>query len=92
MSILKRLFGGGAPGKAETSPEIYKDFRIYAEPVRASGGYRLAARIEKEVDGALRRHHLVRADTFDSEDAARDHALRKARTLIDQQGDKLLDA
>ncbi len=91
MSIFKRWFGGGASAKPEPEPVAYKDFRIYPEPVKTAGGYRVAARVEKHVDGTLRTHHLIRADICESEQEAADQATRKARMVIDQQGDKLLD-
>jgi hypothetical protein len=91
MSIFKRLFGGGAAAKPEPEPEIYKDFRIFPEAVEAPGGFRVAARIEKEVDGTLRLHRLIRADICSTEEDAGAQAIQKARMLIDQQGDKLLD-
>jgi hypothetical protein len=94
MSLLSRLFGGGGSGAAKPAAEaeVYKDFRIYAEPTRTGGGYRVSARIEKDVDGVTRSHQLIRADVLESEEAARDYTLRKARILIDEQGEALLDA
>ena len=91
MSILSRLFGGGGSAKPspDVEPEIYEGFSIYAEPVKEGGVFRVAARIEKEVDGAVRSHRMVRADTCDSAEAARDVTTRKAKSLIDQVGDKI---
>ena len=92
MSLLSRLFGGGGgAAKPAPEPEVYNGFHIYPEPAKAPGGYRVAARIEKDVDGATRTHHLIRADILNSEDAARDHTLRKATQLIDQMGERLFD-
>jgi hypothetical protein len=97
MSLLSRLFGGGggaakpAP-EPEPEPEVHNGFRIYPEPSKAPGGYRVEGRIEKDVDGATRSHHLIRADILDSEDAAHAHTLRKAQQLIDQMGEKLFDS
>jgi hypothetical protein len=90
MSLLSRLFGGGGgPARPAPEPEVHNGFRIYPEPAKAPGGYRVEARIEKEVAGATRTHHLIRADILDSEDAARAHTLRKAKQLIDQMGERL---
>lgn len=91
MSILSRLFGLGSGPAAAPEPEVYKTFRIFAEPMNEGGRFRLAARIEKEIDGETRSHHLIRADTFDNADTARDMSGKKARQLIDQQGDALFD-
>jgi hypothetical protein len=92
MSLLSRLFGsGGGTAKPAPEPEVHNGFRIYPEPSKAPGGYRVEGRIEKDVDGATRTHHLIRADILDSEDAARAHTLRKAKQLIDQMGERLFD-
>ena len=65
MSLWSKLFGGGAGGgdaKPEAKSEIYKGFRIMAEPQSGEGGYRVGARIEKEIGGEVKVHHLLRAD------------------------------
>jgi hypothetical protein len=87
MSIFSKLFGGGRP---EPEPELYKGFRIYPEPQQAQGGYRIGGRIEKDVDGAVRRHDFVRADTLQSAEEAERYTLVKAKQLIDEQGDAIL--
>ena len=93
MSLLSRLFGGSPSAKPgpEPEPEIYKDFTILADPAREGGRFRIGARIEKEIGGELWSHHMIRADTFDSADEARQMTLRKAKLLIDQCGDKLFE-
>ncbi|SMH52834.1 HlyU family transcriptional regulator [Maritimibacter sp. HL-12] len=87
MSLLSKLFGGGSAPEPE--PETHEGFRIYPEPGKESGGYRLAARIEKEIGGETRTHHLIRADVFSDRDEAAAAALRKAKQLIDQMGEGL---
>jgi hypothetical protein len=87
MSLFSRLFGGS--GKPETQPEVYKEFRIFPEPQSDSGGYRLAARIEKEVGGETKVHHLLRADQIQSLDEAEAFSIRKAKQVIDEQGERL---
>ncbi len=92
MSLLSKLFGGGrsAPSaEPESEPEVYKDCRIFAEPIADGGKYRLAGRIEKDIDGETRMHRLIRADMFDDRAAAATAALSKARQVIDEQGDRL---
>jgi hypothetical protein len=91
MSLLARLFGGRPGTKSEPEPEIHGGFRIFAEPVKVGGGFRVGARIEKEIDGAVRTHHMIRADTCDSEEQAREVSTNKARMLIDQEGDRVFD-
>ena len=92
MSILSRLFGGGgAKPPAEVEPVTHEGFRIYPEPAEEGGRWRINARVEKEVDGTLKTHRLIRADTLDSREAATDATLAKARQVIDEQGDRLFD-
>jgi hypothetical protein len=88
MSILSRLFGGG--GNAPEPPsEDYKDFHITATPIKEGGTYRLCALIEKVTEGETRSHTLVRADTIEGLDAAQAASIRKARQVIDEQGDRI---
>ena len=53
MSFLKKLFGGGG-GSSAAPAEMHNGFAIYAEPLKDGGTYRIAARIEKEIDGELK--------------------------------------
>jgi hypothetical protein len=89
MSLLSRRFGGPSAGKPESKPEIYKSFRIFAEPVKVAGGFRVAARIEKEIDGEVRTHRMIRADTCDSMETALEITTNKAKMLVDQAGDAI---
>lgn len=91
MSLLSRLFGSTPTPKPEAEPEVYKDFRIFAEPVKEGGTFRVAARIEREIDGELKTHLMVRADTCNSAEMAEEVSTRKAKTLIDQTGNALFD-
>ena len=45
--------------------------------------------IEKELDGQIRTHQMIRADTYQSADAATEASLFKAKQLIDQQGEAI---
>jgi hypothetical protein len=90
MSWLSKLFGGGKadePAAPSKSAEEYKGFRIIAAPIKDGGQYRVAARIEKTIDGELKTHQLVRADTMASLDDATSISAAKARQVIDEQGD-----
>ena len=91
MSILSRLFGGGAakPEAPADPTEVYKEFRIFAAPETDSAGYRVSARIEKDVAGEVKVHHLLRADTLRSLDEAEAMSLRKAKQMIDEQGERI---
>ncbi len=90
MSILSKLFGGGAP-KPEAKPEDYKGFAITPAPKNEGGRFRVGARLEKEIDGELKSHTLIRADMLDDLASAVDTSTRKAKQMIDEQGDRLFD-
>lgn len=91
MSLLSRLFGGGSSSasKPQADPVAHEDFRIYPEPAKESGGFRIVARIEKDIDGETKTHQMIRADVCNSADEAEEASIAKARQLIDQQGDKI---
>ena len=93
MSILSRLFGGGGGDAKRAAPgfpaEDYKGFSITPAPQADEGGYRLSARIERQVDGEVKVHHLLRADVLRDEGEAAAAALRKARQVIDEQGERI---
>lgn len=88
MSIFSKLFGGGKSAP-QAEPELHNDYRIYAEPAQEQGGFRVAARIEKDIDGDTKTHQMIRADKCQSEQEASETAIFKAKMLIDQQGDSI---
>lgn len=87
MSLLKKLFGSG-PDKTP-SGETYNGFFIVPSLKKESNGYRIMARIEKEIDGEAKVHTLVRADTIASFEDATAATIAKAKQVIDEQGDAL---
>ena len=92
MSLFSKLFGGGKPKpqpEPEAEAETYEGFRIIPTPQSESDGYRLGARIEKEVDGETKVHHLLRADVLRSLEEARSFSIRKAKQVIDEQGERI---
>lgn len=89
MSLLSRLFGGGASATPEAKPKIYNGFAIYPEPIREGTRFRISARIEKEVNGEQKTHKLIRADTLEDMDSAVEASIRKAEQVIDEQGERL---
>lgn len=92
MSFLSKLFGGGGGNKPpEAEPEDYNGYTIFVEPMKEPDGYRVAARIEKEIGGALKSHHLIRADVSNNLDEAKQTSRMKAQQMIDQMGDMIFD-
>ncbi|MET0748070.1 MAG: HlyU family transcriptional regulator [Rhizobium sp.] len=95
-SILSIFTGGSAPkadaGKASASPapsQLYNDCQIFAVPQREGSQFRLAGRIEKQVNGETLVRTFIRADMFSSVDDALETTFRKAQQIIDQNGPSL---
>jgi len=89
MSLFSRLFGSSEPKKDPVVTEDYKGFAITPEPIKESDGHRIAARIEKEIDGAMKTHHLIRADVCSNLEEAIQLSATKAKQMVDQEGDRL---
>lgn len=87
MSIFSKLFGGGGGKATGAEPELHEGFAIRAAPASETGGYRIEAVIEKEINGEMQSHRMIRADKIaDPAEAARLSVL-KAKALIDEQGE-----
>lgn len=94
IETLKRLFSGKDSAKTETqvvSSAQYNDFEIRAAPVKDSNGWRVTGTVVKEIDGTLKEHYFVRADSCPDRESAAALTLRKARQLIDERGDRIFD-
>jgi hypothetical protein len=92
LDSIRSFFGGNGGSSAPepaNQPETYKDCRIYAEPMAEGGQWRLAGRIVKGEGEAAKEHKLVRADLFSNRDEVIAATFRKARQVIDEQGDGL---
>jgi hypothetical protein len=92
FSSLFSLFSGNAkPAKAarEAEPVSYNDCRIFPAPIAEGSQFRLAGRIEKDVNGETLVRTFVRADMFSSMDDAVNFTVRKAEQIIDQNGASL---
>ncbi|QDC10500.1 hypothetical protein FHY55_15170 [Oceanicola sp. D3] len=83
MSLLSKLFGKSEPPAPE--PVEHAGFAITPCPEKAAGGFRIGALIEKDGN----RHHMIRADVIADDQDATEASLRKARQMIDEQGDRL---
>lgn len=91
--FLGRLFGApeGSSGGNVVSSETYGEFEIRAAPVHEGSGWRVSGVIVKTIEGEQKTHNFVRADTCPDADSAAVMTQRKARQLIDEQGDRLFD-
>jgi hypothetical protein len=90
-SLASRLFGG-ATSEIQDEPESaveYKGYRIRPAPYAARGQFQTAGLIEKETPDGVKEHRFVRAETLPSKADASEFAIRKAKQIIDEQGDRL---
>lgn len=92
--FLKNLAGldkSGEPASPEEEAVEYKGFLIAPAPMRDASGWRVAAVIYKDIDGERCSHHLIRADVFSDRGFASELSIRKAKMVIDDRGEKILD-
>ena len=98
MSFLKKLLGLGggvssapaADAAASVPTQEHQGFLIRATPYKDAGRFQLCGVISKEIDGIVKTHDFIRADTFATMDDAVEMTFFKARQIIDQQGDAVL--
>ena len=90
MNFLSRLFGKYTPqAPAAAEAVLHHDFRIFPQPIKEGGVFRIAARIEKSFGDQVKTHSLIRADTRTSLAEAMTASTDKAKQAIDQLGDDL---
>ena len=91
MSLLSRLFGfgGSSKGADPASPptQEHGGFTILATPYEVSGRFQLCGAITKEIDGVVKEHRFIRADTLGSMEDAVSMTFFKGRQIIDQMGE-----
>lgn len=90
MSLWRKLFGGGATREEPAAEAVeHKGFLIRPVPFVEDGQHQTCGMISKEIDGEMKEHRFIRADRFASRDDAIEVTLRKARQLIDEQGEQI---
>ena len=90
-ALLARLFGSSAAAPPEEDPIDYNGYRIRPTPFPRMGQYQTAGIIEKEVNGEVKEHRFVRAETHLSREEAIAYSIVKAKQIIDEQGDRIFD-
>lgn len=93
FSFLGKFFTSGSDSASVAKADAveYKGFLITPAPIKEGGQYRTAGTISREVDGDIKSSQFIRADNTASEQGAIDHSLQKAKQIIDEQGDALLE-
>jgi hypothetical protein len=90
MSFLRKLFGLQGSAEAGEGEAIeHEGYMIRPAPMAEGGQFRLCAVITREVDGQTREHRMIRADMFGSRDEASEAAIRKAKQVIKEQGERI---
>ncbi len=87
-ALFTRLFGASSQPAVEETIE-YNGYRIRPAPYRRAGQYQTSGVIEKEVQGEIKEHRFIRAETHPSREAAVAFSIAKAQQLIDEQGERL---
>lgn len=93
ISQLKQLFAGSTSFEQSIGhdPFDYQGYQIAPAPKREGSQYRVAAFIEKTIDGELKQHHFIRSDVCASETQAIELATQKCKVFIDQMGEQIFD-
>jgi hypothetical protein len=94
LSNIFSIFTGGAksaeaPASAGVEPVEYGGCLIRPAPIREGNQFRLAGRIEKDVNSEILERTFVRADVFTTMDDAVEYTVKKAQQIIDQNGPSL---
>ncbi|MEP1932677.1 MAG: HlyU family transcriptional regulator [Roseibium sp.] len=91
--LLKGLFSssGDGSGSATSVAVDYDSYQIIAEPKSANGQWQVAGRIEKQIGEETKSHTFIRADTLPNETDAANEMIRKAKMMIDQQGETIFN-
>jgi len=93
-NLFKSLFGSGGNGTVRgkaADPIEYKGFTIIAEPMNEGGQFRTAGKIVKAIDGESHETRFIRADNNGDFQSSVDHCHYKAKQIIDEQGDALME-
>ena len=92
LNFIKNLFAGSG-SNADRAPDFapieYNGFTITPTPREGDGGGSTEAIITRDVEGETLRHHFIRADKCNSQDAALETISNKCRMAIDQLGDNI---
>lgn len=88
--FLSKLFGrSGSENTPASEPETYSGYAISAAPKKDGSQWLTAGTISKELDGELKTHTFIRADRHMDKDSAAEFSMRKAKQIIDEQGDRV---
>ena len=89
--FFSRLFGGGGETQEDVggTAEDYQGYSIVAAPKKDGSQWLTAGTISREIDGEVKTHDFIRADRHGDRQEAATFSSRKARQIVDEQGDRL---
>lgn len=93
-TLFSRLFAGSGndSGSSLAAESIdYNGFTIIAAPIKEGAQFKTAGSISREIDGEVRTTQFIRADNHGDHQSAVSHSERKARQIIDEQGERLFE-
>ena len=67
----------------------YQGYQIQPTPRQGKNGWTTEAIITREIEGELKTHHFIRADTTSDQNGAIELSVTKSKATIDQVGDRL---
>lgn len=91
-SFFRSLLGPGdgqATGQADGPAVEYKGYTIRPASRREGSQWLTVGVISKDLAGEVKDHQFIRADMYASKEDADACAIRKAKQIIEEQGDKL---
>ncbi len=95
MGLFSKLFGGSRDDAANDDSSddavVYEGYVIRPAPQKDGSSWRIAGSIVREGEEDAGVHRFVRADTFPGRDDAVEWTVRKARQIIDERGDRVLE-
>lgn len=88
FKTIQNLFSSGtsetSSSQAKSPTEEYCGFSITPDPVEEAGGFRVNGTIVK----GDKTHQFIRADVLPTAETCAAEMVRKAKQMIDQQGDR----
>jgi len=87
FNLIKNIIGG-SPKNDES--HNYKEYKIIPKPIRNGGSFTTEGKIIKDTD-EYQEAYFIRTDTFSKKEDAVDCIIRKAKIIIDENGDKIFE-
>ena len=92
-NFFRKMFTTNSTTKASSSPPVeYNGYSIQATPQPQGGQYITAGIIRKQFADEIKEQRFIRADTHMSAEGASEHAIRKGKQIIDEQGERLFES